>query len=74
MQKLLVIIAHMEDLLIALTESASVLGIDRQSDVFLSALALGKEALESGFDTESAIDLARRVLRSEASFLALTAA
>jgi hypothetical protein len=57
----------MEDLLIALTESASVLGIDRQSGVFLSALDLGKEALESGLSTENAVELARRVLRDAAT-------
>jgi hypothetical protein len=65
----------MEDLLIALTESASVLGINRQSGVFLSALDLGKEALASGMSTEDAVEFARRVLRDAAtSAVVVTAA
>lgn len=57
----------MDEFIAAITESARVLGIDFQSDVFLSAIMIGKEAIASGFEVDFAIELARRVLVDVAS-------
>ena len=52
----------MEELRSALTDSARVLGVSCADEIFRAALAVGSEAIASGLDTDTATELARRVL------------
>lgn len=53
----------MNEVIDRLIYSAKVLGIPQSSEIFTDAMNVGAEAMEAGYDADTAFDLARGVLR-----------